>query len=186
MSDISLDPNPPRVLYAADPVTSTESVSASSGPPDTPSQGRLSRLTPSATASVSGRAKLLSQLKTLAQNNPAEFKQATADIATQLQAASQQSSSGTGNALSTLAAKFQQAAQTGSANALLPAKHHHSGHHGTAITAASAAYAQNAAPAAGGVKAQANAIISSVLSQGADSSAGPTSNLFRLPQQAAA
>jgi hypothetical protein len=89
---------------------------------------------PATSTSISQPGQLLSQLQQLATSNPAEFKQVTAQIATQLQAAAT-AASGTSGASSSAAAfltnvanQFQQASQTGSATSLIPA-HKGGGHH---------------------------------------------------------
>jgi len=116
----------------------------------------------SASTSVSDKAKLLQQLQPLSQSNPAEFKQVTADIATQLQAQAKQEGGQQGQALSNLASKFQQASQTGSLSALHPKHHHHHGGGASAASKASDAYQQSSGQ---GASSQISSIISQVLSQ---------------------
>ncbi len=68
-------------------------------------------------ADISGPGQLLSELQQLASQNPTEFKQITAQIATQLQTAASGDSS---SPLANLASLFQTASQTGEASGLLP------------------------------------------------------------------
>lgn len=94
-------------------------------------------------ADISGPGKLFSELKQLASQDPAKFKQVAADIAAKLKEAAGSDASGTAAAggvansfLSNLAAKFDTAAQTGDVSGLQPPAgsghhhHHHGGHHG--------------------------------------------------------
>jgi len=164
-------------------ITPTPGVTPSSDPDGDGSSSAVSSAPSASATSVSDKAKLLNQLKQLSQSDPAAFKKVTADIATQLQAAAQQTGGSAGNAFSTLATQFQQASQTGSPSSLQPARHHHGGHHGSAA-AASAAYQQGSALGASSVSnagTQASDIISSVLSQNTSGTTGAsaTSNIFR-------
>jgi hypothetical protein len=80
-------------------------------------------------------AQLFQQLSQLETSNPSEFAKVTADAATKLQAAAQQSTDpAQASFLSSLATQFQQASQAGNlspfdAGAQAPSGHHHGGHH---------------------------------------------------------
>jgi hypothetical protein len=80
-------------------------------------------------------AQLFQQLSQLQTSNPTEFAKVTADAATKLQAAAQQSTDpAQASFLSSLATQFQQASQTGNlspfdAGAQAASGHHHGGHH---------------------------------------------------------
>ena len=165
--------NPLSALYAPGPTAT-----AASGASGSTSALTSSALTSAASAtSLSGSGSLLSQLQQLSFSNPAAFKAATADIATQLQSDAQQTGGSQGQALSSLAAKFQSASQTGDLSSLKPAQAHHTGHHrgGGAATSAASAYQGNtdAFGAATGssiadgssVQSQASDIISQALTQ---------------------
>jgi hypothetical protein len=120
-------------LYAPTSTSSTASLFSTPGTTsatDTDGGSSTSSLSSaSASTSVSSEAKLLSELQNLQTSNPAEFKQVTADISTQLQAAAQQASGSQAQTLSSLASKFQQASQTGSLAPLQGGHHHGGGHH---------------------------------------------------------
>jgi hypothetical protein len=77
-------------------------------------------------AHISGPGQLLGQLQQLQAQDPTKFKQLVSDIASQLQAAAQQTTGIQANFLSELAGKFQTAATTGNVSSLLP---NHHGHH---------------------------------------------------------
>lgn len=125
--------NPLSQIFAPVQPSATTSITPAA---DTDSTGSSpsSLTSAAASTSISDGAKLLHQLQQLAQSDPAEFKKVTADIATQLQTAAQQTGGSEGQALSRIAAKFQQAAQTGNLSSLQP-KHHHGGHHASASAA---------------------------------------------------
>jgi hypothetical protein len=165
-SSASSSPDPLSALYAP---------STTAAPTSGTSSSSTSPLTSAASsASVSGSASLLAQLQQLSFSNPAAFKTATADIATQLQADAQQTGGSQGQALSSLAAKFQQASQTGDLSPLHSAHAHHGGHHhhGGGSTASAAAYQDNSDPFGAGsaaagssVQSQVSDIISQALTQ---------------------
>ncbi len=162
--------------------SSTDPLSALYAPgltatPASGASGSTSAVTSSALASaasatsLSGSGSLLSQLQQLS-SNPAAFKAATADIATQLQTDAQQTGGSQGQALSSLAAKFQSASQTGDLSSLNPAQAHHAGHHhrgGGAAASAASAYQGNTdafgAATGSGVQSQVSDIISQALTQ---------------------
>jgi hypothetical protein len=77
--------------------------------------------------SISGPGQLFSDLQQLQAQNPAAFQQVTSQIATQLQAAAQQTQGPQSDYLSNLAAKFQNISSGGSLSQLQPKHHHH--HH---------------------------------------------------------
>lgn len=89
-------------------------------------------------ADISGPGKLFSELKQLASQDPAKFKEVAADIAAKLKAAASGDSSnvagGVANSfLTDLAVRFDTAAQTGDVSGLQPSgggHHHHHHHHG--------------------------------------------------------
>jgi hypothetical protein len=80
-------------------------------------------------ASISGPGQLLSNLQQLQTQDPTKFQQVVSDIASQLQAASQQSQGPQSDFLANLASKFQNVANGGSLSQLQPQGHHHH-HHG--------------------------------------------------------
>lgn len=115
-------------------------------------------------ADISGPGKMFAELKQLASQDPAKFKQVAADIASKLKAAAGGTVSSSGNDGSTtaagnkfltdLAAKFDTAAQTGDVSGLQPhgGRHHH--HHATGGSQETGMYNQQgqtpaAAPAGG-------------------------------------
>lgn len=169
-SSASSSPDPLSALYApsttAAPTSSTSSSSASP------------LISAASSTSVSSSASLLAQLQQLSFSNPAAFKTATADIATQLQADAQQTGGSQGQALSSLAANFQQASQTGDLSSLQSAHAHHGGHHhhgGGSTASAAAAYQDNSDPfgaatgstaAGSSIQSQVSGIISQALTQG--------------------
>ncbi len=162
-------------------VSSTDQLSALSTPGAAASgaSSGTSVLTSAASAtSVSSDASLLSQLQQLSFTNPAAFKTATANIATQLQADAQQAGGSQGQALSSLAAKFQQASQTGSLTPLTPTHSRHGGHHhGGGSSAASAASAyqdttdSNTAAAPTSLQSQLSTALSQALTEDAGTQA---------------
>lgn len=95
-------------------------------------------------AEISGPGKLFSELKQLAAQDPAKFKQVASDIATKLKAAAgngnadstaTSTSASSGNSfLNDLAAKFDAAAQSGDASGLQPNGGHAHRHHGPRAT----------------------------------------------------
>ena len=90
-------------------------------------------------AEISGPGKLFSELKQLAAQDPAKFKQVVSDIAAKLKAAAGATASPTtgvnGNSfLNDLAAKFESAAQSGDASGLQPSGGHGHRHHGPRTT----------------------------------------------------
>lgn len=108
-----------------------------------------SGVSPSGTAAVSDAysvdvsqpGQLLSQLQNLAQTDPAQFKQVTANIAQQLQQAASSATGKQAEVLNDLAARFQSASQSGKASDLTPQAsqgtaqaggHHHHHHHAQA------------------------------------------------------
>ena len=123
---------------------SADPLSAPYAPSTTTASAAVSSSTTGAASStsISSGASLLAQLQQLSLSNPAAFKKATADIATQLQTDAQQTGGSQGQALTSLAAKFQQASQTGDLSPLKPAQAHHGGHHhgGGSTASAAAAY----------------------------------------------
>ena len=161
-----------------DPLSALYPPSTTTAAADTASSGSASALTSAASStSVSGSGSLLSQLQQLSFSNPTAFKEATAQIATQLQSDAQQTGGSAGQALSSLAAKFQQASQTGNLSALKPVHAHHGGHrHGGVSPAASAAAAyqdnsNSAGTASGSTQSQISSILSQALTQDSSSTA---------------
>src|ERR1035437_4322469 len=92
----------------------------------TPSTASATGTAATDTDSVSGIGKMLSNLQDLATTDPAKFKQETADIATALNKAADNTTGDESSFIKGLASQFQQASDTGDASALAP-KHH--GHH---------------------------------------------------------
>jgi hypothetical protein len=82
------------------------------------------------TVDISKPGQLMSQLGALAQNDPAQFKSVTADIAQQLKDAASSQSGSAANFLNKLADKFSAASQSGNASDLAPAGKAHGHHHG--------------------------------------------------------
>ena len=82
------------------------------------------------TKSISPAGQLFSDLQALQQSDPAKFKQVLADIAKQLNSASQATgtSSSESKILSDLANTLQQVSDTGDLSSLLPKKKHHAHH----------------------------------------------------------
>jgi hypothetical protein len=83
---------------------------------------------------LSQAAQFFSKLQDLSQSNPAQFKQLTAQISSQLQADAQKATGSAQTFLTNLANQFQTASQTGSAASLQPPQgqtgsHHGHGHH---------------------------------------------------------
>jgi hypothetical protein len=72
------------------------------------------------TASISGPGQLFANLQQLQQQNPTAFTQVVLEIASQLQAAAQQTQGRQSTFLSNLAAKFESIANGGSLSQLLP------------------------------------------------------------------
>lgn len=132
-SNAASSTDPLSALYAPSTTTASAAVSASAGTSQT--TGAAS------STSISSGASLLAQLQQLSFSNPAAFKKATVDIATQLQTDARLTGGSQGQALTSLAAKFQQASQTGDLSPLKPAHTHHGGHHHSGGSAASAAAA---------------------------------------------
>ena len=95
-------------------------------------------------ATISGPGQLLSNLQKLQAQDPAKFKQVVADIANQLQTASQQAQGPQSDLLSKLASAFQGVANGGSLSQLQPQQHHHHHH-------AHRAYSQNSPSSTQGV-----------------------------------
>jgi len=81
-----------------------------------------------ASVQISKPGQVLSKLQSLAQTDPAKFKQLLTDAADKLRADAQREQGGASKALTALADKFQQAADTGDVSGLKPGGHH--GHHG--------------------------------------------------------
>jgi hypothetical protein len=81
-------------------------------------------------ATISGPGQLLSNLQQLQAQNPAKFQQVVSQIASQLQAAAQQTQGAQSTYLSNLAAQFQSVANGGSLSQLVqPQQQHHHHHH---------------------------------------------------------
>ena len=94
---------------------------------------------PNGTAELSQAGQFFSKLESLAQTDPTQFKQLTAQISSELSAAAQQATGPAQQFLQNLANNFQTASQTGNTASLQPAQqaatpahaaggHHH--HHG--------------------------------------------------------
>jgi len=114
--------------------TANSSSSASSTDP-------LSIIDSSGKVDLSQAAQLFSKLQDISQTNPAQFKQLTAQISTQLQAEAQKATGSAETFLSNLASQFNNASQTGSASDLQPQQtqtgsHHHGHHHHSSSQAA--------------------------------------------------
>jgi hypothetical protein len=113
------------VSYFQQSVQGTSSTGSDSSPTTSSAVGG-----PGATSSISGPGQLLSELQLLQAQDPSKFKDVVSQIANELQtAAQQQGSSGAGQFLSNLAARFQNVANTGDLSQLQP-HHGHHGHHG--------------------------------------------------------
>lgn len=80
-----------------------------------------------ASVNVSKQGRLFSQLQSLAQNDPAKFKQVVSDAANALRSDAQQQQGQGSDALNALADKLQKAADTGDVSPLKPQGSH--GHH---------------------------------------------------------
>ncbi|MGD0577520.1 MAG: hypothetical protein ABSC08_01200 [Bryobacteraceae bacterium] len=106
--------------------------------------------TGSNSVSVSGFSQVINQLQDLATSDPTQFKQQSADIASQLNAVASQTSGSEAQIFQNLASQFQQASQTGEVPQL--ALHHQGRHHhgGSTVTsnAATTSGAGNATSAA--------------------------------------
>jgi len=88
-------------------------------------------------AGVSGFSQIMSQLQTLATSDPTQFKQESANIASQLNAAAGQTSGNEAQLLQSLADQFQQASQTGQLPGLSGHNHVHHHHHGSGSSGSS-------------------------------------------------
>jgi hypothetical protein len=130
-SSLSMSLSP--ILGAASQVLSLfgsgSTTSSSSSTPAT-STDPLSILDSSGNVNLSQAAQVFSKLQDLSQSNPAQFKQLTAQISSQLQTDAQQASGTTQTFLSNLASQFNTASQTGSTSALQPQTAETGGHHG--------------------------------------------------------
>ena len=88
-------------------------------------------------ASISGFGQILNQLQNLATGKPAQFKQQTANIASQLGAMASQAKGFEAQLFQNLATQFQQASQTGQVPKLT--QNHHSRHyHGSSTVPSNA------------------------------------------------
>ena len=94
--------------------------------------------------SASGFSQVITQLQQLAASDPTQFKQQSADIATQLTTAAGQSSGTVAEVLQNLASQFQQASQTGQAPGTSGHHRAHHHHHGGSSGASSATGNQKA------------------------------------------
>lgn len=109
----------PSSIYSVQPVS--VSVSSVTQTSDTaPASG--------VNVDISKPGQLMSQLSSLAQSDPAQFKTVTANIAQQLKDAASSQSGASADILNKLADKFGNASQSGNASDLAPAGGHH--HHG--------------------------------------------------------
>jgi hypothetical protein len=83
---------------------------------------------------ISKPGQLFSQLSSLAQNDPDQFKAVSADIAQKLKDAAGSASGGQADFLNKIADRFQSASQSGNVSDLAPPNagkaRHHGGHHG--------------------------------------------------------
>jgi len=85
---------------------------------------------------ISRPGQLFSQLASLAQSNPADFKSVTADIAQKLKDAAGSATGSQADFLNKIADRFQSASQSGNISDLAPPQggrahgHRHHGHHG--------------------------------------------------------
>jgi hypothetical protein len=96
----------------------------------TPAATDASSASGGVTVDISKPGQLMSELTSLAQSDPAQFKTVTADIASQLKDAASQSSGPQADFLNKLADKFSSASQSGSASDLAPSAGKAHGHHG--------------------------------------------------------
>jgi hypothetical protein len=94
-------------------------------------------------ASASGFGQILSQLQNLATSDPAQFKQQTSSIASQLNTMASQSSGFEAQLFQNLSTQFQQASQTGQVPKL--AESHHGRHQYDSNTVTSNAAAKSSA-----------------------------------------
>ena len=94
-------------------------------------------------ASASGFGQVLNQLQNLATSDPAQFKQQTSSIASQLNTMASQSSGFEAQLFQNLSTQFQQASQTGQVPKL--AESHHGRHHYDSSTVTSNAAASSGA-----------------------------------------
>lgn len=99
------------VSASVSPVTSTDSSTPTSG----------------VSVDISKPGQLMSQLASLAQSDPDQFKSVTADISQQLKDAASSQSGSSADFLNKLADKFGNASQSGSMSDLAPAGGHHHG-----------------------------------------------------------
>lgn len=123
---------------------SISSIFSPSSPSDiqgvTPSTSSTTPVTSSDAANgvnvdISRPGQLFSQLSSLAQSNPDQFKSVTADIATKLKDAASSASGSQADFLNKIADRFQAASQSGNVSDLAPPQggrahgHRHGGHH---------------------------------------------------------
>lgn len=99
------------------------------------------------TVDISKPGQLMSELSSLAQSDPAQFKAVAADIATQLQNAASSQTGSSADFLNKLADKFSAASKSGDLSDLKPAQGPHHGHGGHRAHGA-AASGQGATPGA--------------------------------------
>jgi hypothetical protein len=129
MSISSIGTNNVANVNVASSITNSSTARASSIPP--PGAGAA------ATVNVSTPGQFFSQLQSLSQSNPSEFKTVAASLAQNFEKAASSTSGPQAKFLSHLADQFSQAAQTGQlessqgqGNAPAAGAHHHHHHHG--------------------------------------------------------
>jgi hypothetical protein len=108
---------------------------SSSSTSGSPGSSTTSPVDSSGSVDLSQAAQFFSKLQNLAETNSTQFKQLTAQIASQLQADAQNATGSEQSFLTNLSNQFSTASQTGSASALQPqaaqtgGHHSHHGHH---------------------------------------------------------
>jgi hypothetical protein len=106
------------IIGAASQVLSLFSSSSSSSNPESNSPDSFSIVDPNGQVDLSNAAQLFSKLQDLSQGDPAQFKQLTAKISSQLAAEAEKSIGSAQTFLNDLASQFKTASQTGSTSAL--------------------------------------------------------------------
>jgi len=124
---MTIDINSIQSTYATQDIAALTSASTQQGVTGTGSASSA------VSVDLSQPGQLWSQLQSLAQNNPTEFKQVTADIASQLKDAASSATGGQAQFLTNLSNRFQAASQSGSMSDLAPPASQgqgvHHGHH---------------------------------------------------------
>ncbi len=138
---MSTDINSIQSMYSTNSISGvTSSGSSATGTVGSSVSGAFS-------VDVSQPGQLFSQLQSLAQSDPTQFKQVTAEIASQLKDAASSATGKQADFLNNLANRFQTASQSGKASDLAPptqqggaqaSGHHHHHHHAEAASSSQA------------------------------------------------